>query len=343
MNILLSSVGRRPYLVRWFQEALDANGIHGRVIAADLDIHAPARAFADIFVPSPRVDDETYEEWLASTLATFEIDLAVSINDFELSEWAVLPRNDLFAPLVRVTPETQRLVEDKFAMSHGLARANVRAPQTWLGGGIAAEDIGSGSFVTKGRFGSASRGLRFANASELNEAIDSATHEVTDRQGIPAYGQSLIPQRDLVVVQERIDGTEYGLDVVCDLDGRYAAVIAREKITMRAGETDRAISVDSGEFESVARGIAEAVPHPGTFDIDVIVGDEGLPYVIDINPRFGGGYPLSHVAGARVPSAYVAWKAGHEINPEWLRSRPGVTAGKYVEAVAILLAGEAGA
>ena len=41
MNILLSSVGRRPYLVRWFQEALEANGIEGKVIAADYDTYAP--------------------------------------------------------------------------------------------------------------------------------------------------------------------------------------------------------------------------------------------------------------------------------------------------------------
>ena len=50
MNIMLSSVGRRPYLVRWFQEALKANNLEGKVIAADLDPKSPSRHFEDDLV-----------------------------------------------------------------------------------------------------------------------------------------------------------------------------------------------------------------------------------------------------------------------------------------------------
>ena len=50
MNILLSSVGRRPYLVRWFRDALAENGVEGRVIAADVDPFAPSRPFADAWL-----------------------------------------------------------------------------------------------------------------------------------------------------------------------------------------------------------------------------------------------------------------------------------------------------
>ena len=126
-----------------------------------------------------------------------------------------------------------------------------------------------------------------------------------------------------MIIQERIDGPEYGLDVVCDLHRDYAGVLARRKITMRAGETDRAESVAPGGLADVARRIAEAVPHAGTIDVDVMVAADDTPYVIDVNPRFGGGYPFSHLAGARIPDAYVAWAAGLPVAEEWLQPEIG--------------------
>lgn len=333
MNILLTSVGRRPYLVRWFQEALKDNGLSGQVIAADLDPDAPSRAFADDFVLAPSADSSEYQEWIAATLAELQIDLAVSINDFELSEWARLPQTHEWDALVRLTPETQDMAEDKLAMSIALRDAGVPIPATWLASD--ADIPGEGDFVTKGRFGSASRGLRFADAAMLSDAVAEATREVTTRRGVLAREQDDFAPEDLVIVQERVDGTEYGLDVVCDLNGKFAGVLARRKIAMRAGETDRAEAVAPGRFEAIARSVTKAVPHPGTVDVDVLEDKNGDLWVIDINPRFGGGYPLSHVAGAKIPSAYVAWRQGDTADQSWLCSDVGVVAGKYVEAVRV--------
>lgn len=335
MNILLSSVGRRPYLVRWFQDALVANGLEGRVIAADLDPLSPARAFTEDFVSAPRVDDPSYQDWLTKLLVDREIKLAVSINDFELSEWALLPKTEGWDPLVRVTPETQALVEDKHAMGKVLDQAGIHNPATWLGGATSQLGGPGEKFVTKGRFGSASRGLKFTDARGLETSITAATREVTTRQGRPALEQNDTSPENLVIVQKQIEGEEYGLDVVCDLNGSFAGVLVRRKIAMRSGETDRAVSVDSHQFEDIARSIAETVPHPGTIDVDLIVDNESDAYVIDINPRFGGGYPFSHLAGARVPNAYVAWASGLHVCEEWLKSEPGIVGGKLVEAVRI--------
>jgi len=335
MNILLSSVGRRPYLVRWFQEALEANNLEGRIIAADLDPQSPSRYFADDFVQAPRVSDSAYREWLAQTLRAQDIHLAISINDFELSEWAQLDSDRVWEPLVRLEAEIQARVEDKFIMSEYFAQAGIPTPRTWLGATEPEELNTEQKFVTKGRFGSASRGLQFSDVAGLAKAIEVATEEVTDRMGKPALSQKEIVPAELVLVQEKIEGTEYGLDVVCDLSGEFSSVLARRKIAMRGGETDRAESVDASQFEEVARSITQAIPHPGTIDVDVIVDSGGTPYVIDVNPRFGGGYPLSHVAGAQVPNAYVAWAAGLPVSKEWFDYESGAIAGKYVETVRV--------
>ncbi|GJN41999.1 carbamoyl phosphate synthase-like protein [Corynebacterium ammoniagenes] len=321
--------------MKWFQDALRANSIDGKVIAADLDPLAPARQFADHFVTAPAVTDPTYRSWLEQTLAEQNVELAVSINDFELSEWAQLEVNTKWQSLVRLDAHVQTKVEDKYAMSECFEQWGIPSPKTWLGKARPQENSQCKEFVTKGRFGSASRGLQFVDPSGLDKAIEVATEEVTDRTGVQALRQDKVPPTELVLVQEKIDGIEYGLDVISDLNGEFVSVLVRRKIAMRGGETDRAESVDACAFQGIARQIAETVPHPGMIDVDVIVDSEGTPYVIDVNPRFGGGYPLSHVAGARVPNAYVAWCAGMPVSEEWFKYELGAVAGKYVEAVRV--------
>lgn len=335
MNILLSSVGRRPYLVRWFREALVANGIEGKVIVADLDEISPARSISDEFVPAPRVDAPDYRAWLEDLLTEHPIDLAVSVNDFELSQWSLLPRGGRWDVLLRLDSRMQELVEDKLQTGKLLDAAGVLTPDTWLGTEAEVIKTPGQRYVTKGRYGSASRGLRFVESADLVEAVASATQEVTTPEGQLALLQDEVDPEKFVIIQEEIAGGEYGLDVVCDLAGEFAGVLARRKISMRAGETDQAETVDAGPFEDIARRIAIAIPHPGTMDVDVIVDMHGDAYVLDINPRFGGGYPFSNLAGARIPYAYVAWAAGKPVKEEWLRNRSGVIGGKYVEVVEI--------
>lgn len=335
MNILLTSAGRRPYLVRWFQEALVANGLEGNVIAADADIYAPARTFADQFIEAPPVANPQYRSWLAGVLEEHRVDLAISVNDFELSSWSNLGEEETWKSLLRLSGSDQAIVEDKLEMARYFERCGIPTPKTWKGSRAVQEIKNESSLITKGRYGSASRGLLFTELSELSTTIDEAAKEVTTRDGIPACEQEEMPPEDLVVVQQRISGIEYGLDVVCDFDGRFAGVLARRKIAMRAGETDKAESVKPEGFEDIARRIAEVIPHRGTIDVDVIVDSKGIAHVIDVNPRFGGGYPFSHLAGARIPNAYVAWSQGSLAPKKWLQYEPGLISGKSVETVRI--------
>jgi carbamoyl-phosphate synthase large subunit len=339
LNVLVAAGGRRSYLVRWFREALRWNGLTGRVVVADLDPYSPAAAVADRFVAAPPVTAEGYQEWLEATLRDQQITLAVSINDFELSRWAQLPHTPEFAALVRLDARRQATIEDKLATARLLGEAGVASPTTVLASealrldtASLAQRLGAEEFVVKGRFGSGSRGLGFATADTLADAVAHARREVTQRDG-RAGGDA--DADDLIVVQPRLVGTEYGVDVVADLRGDYAATLARRKIAMRAGETDRAESVDPTPFVDLAIGVNRALGHRGLIDLDVIRTEAGECQVIDVNPRFGGGYPLSHVAGADVPSAYVAWAAGREPESVWLRTTLGTIAGKAVDVLAV--------
>lgn len=330
--ILLTSVGRRPYLVEWFKNAA---GKAGTVIAADADPYAASKAFADRFIVCPQVVDSRYDAWLEDVLSQEKVDLAVSINDFELSRWARLPITDAYKPLVRLEPRLQDAVEDKVQMFRLLRENGVPTPSTWV-----AEDVLSGAIsiepttrlVTKGRFGSASRGLRFTTGAELRDCVESVASEVTDESGQTVV--SLEEAKRLVIVQPMIEGEEFGLDVVSNLEQKHQGVLARRKIKMRGGETDKAITVDSSRFSELGRQISNAVPHAGSIDVDCIVDEYGQAFVIDINPRFGGGYPFCHIAGADVPAAYISWASGGATD-SYLDYKTGVVGAKYVEVSAI--------
>ncbi|WP_211439859.1 ATP-grasp domain-containing protein [Corynebacterium glutamicum] len=335
MNILLCSAGRRPYIVRWFKEALIDNGIEGCVITADVDAFAASKVVADEFVQAPAASSESYPQWLSDVLKAKNISIAISVNDFELSVWANLPNSEDYSALVRLDVKTQEVVEDKLEMAMRLDEVGVPSPRTWTGLEAKKLEMLPGKFVTKGRFGSASRGLRFSDAQGIVDAVSEATKEVTNRWGELALEQDDFEPENLVVIQQLVEGVEFGLDVVCDWEGKFASVLARQKVSMRSGETDKATSVPSAQFEEVAKLVATAVPHRGLIDVDVIVDPGGRVFVIDVNPRFGGGYPFSHLAGARIPSAYVAWADNRDPHLDWLESLPGVSSSKYVETVVV--------
>lgn len=336
VNILLASAGRRPYLVRWFREAADRLGISAKVILADADKLAPALGICDRFVQAPAVSELGYPQWLESTLREHDISLALSVNDFELSRWAQLPMSEGFDSLLRLDPETHKAVEDKLAMDSFLSGQGILTPETYL-----VETALSGnerarhfeSHVIKGRFGSGSRGFRDLGYESLESAVAQASSAVTTRTG--SYARDTEHAAQLIVIQQKVRGKEFGLDVIADLQGNYVGVLAREKLSMRAGETDKACSVDPASFSELGSQLTEALRHRGSVDVDVIVDGKGQPWVIDINPRLGGGYPFNHLAGADLPGTYLSWLDAGADARHHLSYTTGVVAAKYVETAVV--------
>lgn len=103
-----------------------------------------------------------------------------------------------------------------------------------------------------------------------------------------------------VLIQEKIEGQEYGLDIINDLDCHYQNTIPKRKGAMRSGETDFAETVDNEDLKGLGERISSLLKHRGNLDMDVFEAG-GKYYILEMNPRFGGGYPFSHAAGANFP------------------------------------------
>jgi carbamoyl-phosphate synthase large subunit len=327
VNVLITSAGRRNYLVSYFRDALRGRG---RILAADMSPLAPALAEADAAHVVPPASDTDHVDALLELCREQDVRLLVSVNDAELL--ALAESRAAFAAVgTRVlvsSPAVVRSCQDKLEMNIELARHGIDSPHSVV---VPAEgsvdDLLDGlefPLVVKHRHGRASSGfLVVHDHAELEAAVALARY-----QGSRAMDGSWGNATAELIVQAYVPGEEFGLDIMNDLEGRYVATAVKRKLSMRAGETERAITVADAGLEALGARIGQALGHVGMLDCDVMVY-AGRRYVLDLNPRFGGGYPFSHLAGVDMPSAILAWLNGESPDPRWFVCRAGVAAAKY--------------
>jgi carbamoyl-phosphate synthase large subunit len=328
---MLTCAGRRNYLVKFFQEALEGRGL---VFAADASADAPALLQADRSFILPALSDPAYIDTLLSICQQHRVFLLIPLNDLELPLLATQKARFLQVGTLPVisTPQVIYTCADKWAALNFLKSNGFGVPSTYLSLADAREALAQGDIrfplVVKPRWGSASIGIEYSKDDEELELNFRLASMRLPRTRLREKSASASESQRCILIQERLCGQEYGLDIVNDLEGHHVCTLVRRKIAMRAGETDRAVAVTNELLEQIGEGIGRKLGHVGILDCDAVI-TEGNYHLLDLNPRFGGGYPFSHVAGANLPSALVAWANCEQVDPGWLKIKPNVTAAKY--------------
>lgn len=298
MNVLLTSVGIRNILIAYFKREL---GRSGKVFAADCDEGAPALYEADAAFVIPRVSDGRYLRRIAEICNENSIDVVLSLIDTELRVLARAKREFEKNGILCVVSDEDVVYtcQDKYKMhtfflDHGFLAHSVFVDVAEVQSALDKGELGF-PLVVKGRNASGSVGMRIADSWEELKLITRGSKE------------------DLVI-EEFLKGQEYGIDVYIDLiTKKVVSVVPKRKIRMRAGETDKAVSVKNQALIELSMRLVEELGIVGPCDIDCIDTGGGL-YVIDVNLRFGGGYPLSHECGANFVQMIVQNARGQK-NP----------------------------
>jgi len=319
MNILLTCVGRRNYLIDYFKEVLHPSG--GQVHAFNSDSNSTALWQADFSVVCPYVNDVDYPSFLENYCIKHQIRAIISLFDIELPILSGLKEkfSQLGIYIIVADPWVVEMMHDKWLTHQFLVNHQFHAVPSYIDLDRVLEAIRNREVTyplyVKPRWGMGSIGLLLAEDErqlifyfDQVKQLISATylkHVMAKDEGRP------------VLIQGTFPGEEYGLDVINDLNGQHIVTVVKRKLAMRAGETDHAITVHHPQLEQLGATIASLTRHPGNLDMDVF-WDEGNAYILEMNPRFGGGYPFSHVAGINLPKAIVSWLQHEDINKDVL-------------------------
>ena len=309
-NILFTCAGRRNYLINYFKEALRGNG---QVLAADSQLSAPALVDADVAIQVPSIYSKDYIEKLKELVRSHNINAIISLNDLELP---ILAKHrdeieQLGAKVIISSPRVIDIAFDKWKTFNFFKEIGVDTPKTYITLSDAQNSLAKGELefplVIKPRWGSASIAIDIVeNEEELQLAYQLQRLKIQKSILKDASSEDI---EKSILIQEKINGDEYGIDILNDFEGMHYGSFIRKKMSMRSGETDKAISVINGKFSKIAKTIAEHTKHIGNMDCDFFVSNDKV-YYLEMNPRFGGGYPFSHEAGINTPAIYLSWLNG---------------------------------
>lgn len=316
-NILISSAGRRVALLRLMRATLADMGLAGEVMAADMSPLSAAFQDAERAFIVPRCTASGFIPAMLDLCRQNEISLLVPTIDTELPAYAA--HREEFARIGTTvsisTPEVIAIGGDKartheWLTSKGLPTVR-QAPVEHV---LARPSDWPFPFLVKPAGGSSSIGVAIVR--------DRVQLEAATRGGG-------------FIAQSIAAGVEHTIDFLAGRDGRCRCAVPRRRFEVRAGEVSKGMTVRSVALEELAERICVALPGAyGCLNVQVFQDEStGALNVIEINPRFGGGFPLAWEAGARFPRWIIEEILGLPSTSSASRWRNGLVMLRYDDAV----------
>jgi carbamoyl-phosphate synthase large subunit len=307
--VLFTCAGQRVDIVTAFKRA------GATTIASDLDPLAPALYHADRQALVPRVSDPDYLPALADLIAEYGVELVVPVTDIDQS--IVARGRSALEPALLLAPpyEVCARMADKYTAHVFFEENGIQSPRTWLPDEV--PDDARYPLLVKIREGFGSRHIyRAADPDELAFFLDHTPVES--------------------MVQELCLGEEFSIDVFCDLEGRCLNAIARTMIQSKGGESIKGTSILDTELIEHARHVAETIGIVGPACVQCFREPDGSLPVTDVNPRFGGAFPLPLAAGGGYPELALALARGERPEPRVGEYRAGVSMTRFYSEVCLV-------
>lgn len=295
MKILFTSPGRRVELTKIFREVFPESKLYG----GDYDPTSPANYFLDKVFKLPYKIDDKYVERIIEICRTAKIDIVIPLIDPELIYLAKYResffKNGIFLMVSR--DKVIRTCADKWKTYQFLQKHKIPYPHTWLAKDFTYENSRV-PLIFKPQKGSASKGLYVCQNFQDFQIC-----------------KNFVKNKDYIV-QEFIRGFEITVDIFATEEGKCIEAVQRRRLKVRGGEVERGVTQkDARVFEIVEKVVKFLKPF-GVINLQIIYDPERDFYAVtEVNPRFGGGYPLSYKAGANFPLLIYKLFKGEEIKP----------------------------
>lgn len=314
MNILILSCGTRNKIVQYFKHELNGSG---NVIAADCWELAPALYEADKHFIVPKINDEKYLDIILKICQEENVKGVLSLIDPELS---LLSKNrDRFEKIgVSVFVSDYEVVETCFDKGRMFDFCRVHYINTVPTYKSLSEFIGEYT-KEKETFPVFVKPIHGSCSVQAQIVTDIKTLEL------------LCEREPEMMIQRLMKGQEYGIDVYTDLiSKKVTSVFVKKKLLMRAGETDKAVSVVRRDMFDFVERFVSKLGTIGPIDIDLFEQD-GKMYISEVNPRFGGGYPHAYECGINFIKLMLNNMNGIENKPDFGNYKENIYMMKYLD------------
>tara|TARA_R110002167_G_scaffold10353_3_gene47652 strand:+ start:1789 stop:2760 length:972 start_codon:yes stop_codon:yes gene_type:complete len=299
MNILITSAGRRVSLVRAFRNELKKAAPQAKIIASDSNpLLSAACHAADDYFQVPRLNDPHYIEKLIALCTEYSIKLIIPTIDTELlllaKNKALFEKNNI--AVVISSPDfiekcrDKRIIHD-FFKSHGIAIAKEYSKQ----------DFPYPMFI---------------KPSDGSRSVD--TYLIRSKDDLRENHFS----NDKMMFLEYLDHKVYD-EYTCDLyygkDHQLKCAVPRKRLETRDGEVSKGLTMRNALVPYLEKHLGTIEGAVGCITAQFFMDSNKEPkiYGIEINPRFGGGYPLSYLAGANFPKWIIQeYLLGETIDPQ---------------------------
>lgn len=262
-----------------FQNAAKRLNIKSNVVAGDCSETAPAIYFADRKAILPRINEDNYIDEIIKVCKREDIRLVIPTIDTDLlllSEERDRIESESGAVVLIASTEVISICRDKINTQKFLEENGFKIPKMY-----SKEELDSG-------------GLEFPLFIKPKSGSSSInTFKVNNLEELATY-RSLIKEP---IVQDFLEGKEFTVDVFLDFDGNLITVVPRLRMATRSGEISKGKIIKDREIIEDIKRLVEVLKPIGHITVQLMKTNKGIEY-IEINPRFGGGAPMSIQSGA---------------------------------------------
>jgi carbamoyl-phosphate synthase large subunit len=297
LTIILTAIGKRVELIKHLKTK-------GRVVGVDSSDLNVGRYFTDEFYIVPKASQTGYIDALLEVCIKEKADFIIPLHE---AEFDILCENrkrfdDVGTKLVLSDKTIIDICKDKNKTSQFFDKYDIEKPIVYDKGRL---DLIKYPVIVKPADGMGSMGV-FASGDE--EDLSYALKKT----GNP-------------IIQELIAGTEYTMDVLCDMNGEIVYIIPRERLEVRDGEVNKSKVVLDDSIVKLSQKVVNALRQEGTvrgpLTLQCFKMEDGTLKMLEINPRFGGGVPLSFAAGADYADALLAMCEKRTIDKKSITSK----------------------
>ena len=282
-NVMITCAGRRVELVQSFLEASKSLKLENKIICTDSDpLYSAASSFAHKYFKTPKINNANYIDSILKIAKENKVKIIIPTIDTELIKLSECRKIFLShgIEVIISDPDFIKTCNDKRASSELFENLGFKVPK------IFSKNAIEYPCFCKPYDGSNSSGARIINS---NNEITNKMHE--DKNLI--Y-MELVPK----------NYAEYTVDVYFDQFSKLKCIVPRKRIEVRGGEVSKGITKRNFLYDDLLSKISEIKGARGCITFQFFVDEHNKNILgLEINPRFGGGYPLTISAKAN----YSKW------------------------------------